>query len=414
MAYNLRTGLMGSGDIDVNVSLSGLTADNILSGVFDSARIPTLSDSKISDLNAAKLTGTLSADRIASGSISDTKLVLGSGSIAKDRVNEGNAWAETEIPTLPKAKIDPDHNTQWAVADLPDSIPTSKLATFVEGDIPNLSAAKITSGVFASSDRIPMLPSSKIDPATTFAKSMINTANAWPVGDIPSLPAGKITTGTFAKSMITTGDGSQWAAADIPNLDAAKITTGTISSARLPATTSTSDYLMIRGFHAAYGSSSHTKSITTTYAALDSQTNGSFTAPASGMVIVTLTFYLICVHDKTVFARLVKGGTTTEFTSAYSLNTSGVTCRPTDNVSVLRHVTADSGDTFDKQVQVTWILTGLTSGSTYAIDAQVKTGNGTATCNYGDYGTVAYPPVLFEVRGLPNAVTSIDTKINGF
>ena len=26
MAYNLRTGLIGSGDIDVNVSLSGLTA----------------------------------------------------------------------------------------------------------------------------------------------------------------------------------------------------------------------------------------------------------------------------------------------------------------------------------------------------------------------------------------------------
>ena len=34
MAYNLRTGLIGSGDIDVNVSLSGLTADNIQSGIF--------------------------------------------------------------------------------------------------------------------------------------------------------------------------------------------------------------------------------------------------------------------------------------------------------------------------------------------------------------------------------------------
>ena len=65
MAYNLRTGLTGSGDIDVNVSLSGLTADNIQSGTFGSARIPTLGNSKISDLDAAKLTGTLSADRIA-------------------------------------------------------------------------------------------------------------------------------------------------------------------------------------------------------------------------------------------------------------------------------------------------------------------------------------------------------------
>ena len=74
MAYNLRTGLIGSGDIDVNVSLSGLTADNITSGTFGSARIPTLGNSKISDLDAAKLTGTLSADRIALSSISDTKL----------------------------------------------------------------------------------------------------------------------------------------------------------------------------------------------------------------------------------------------------------------------------------------------------------------------------------------------------
>ena len=128
MAYNLRTGLIGSGDIDVNVSLSGLTADNIQSGTFGLPRIPTITNSKISDLDAAKLTGTLSADRIAAGSISDTRLALGSGSIAKDRVNESTTWAETEIPTLPKAKIDPNHDTQWDVADLPDSIPTSKLA----------------------------------------------------------------------------------------------------------------------------------------------------------------------------------------------------------------------------------------------------------------------------------------------
>ena len=128
MAYNLRTGLIGSGDIDVNVSLSGLTADNIQSGIFGLPRIPTITNAKITGLDAAKLTGTLSADRIALNSIIDPKLSLGSGSIAKDRVNESEAWAETEIPTLPKAKIDPNHDTQWDVPDLPDSIPTSKLA----------------------------------------------------------------------------------------------------------------------------------------------------------------------------------------------------------------------------------------------------------------------------------------------
>ena len=85
MAYNLRTGLTGSGDIDVNVSLDNLDAANITSGEF--------TDARISDLNAAKLTGTLSADRISNGSL------------PKSKINEGTAWAETEIPTLPKTKI---------------------------------------------------------------------------------------------------------------------------------------------------------------------------------------------------------------------------------------------------------------------------------------------------------------------
>ena len=164
---------------------------------------------------------------------------------------------------------------------------------------------------------------------------------------------------------------------------------------------------MLRGLLAAYGATAHTKTITTTYAALASQTNGSFTAPASGMVVVTLTFYLVCAHDKTVLARLVKGGTTTEFTSAYSLNSSAVTCQETDNVYVVKHTTADSADSFDKQVQVTWLLTGLSSGSTYAVDAHMKTGAGTATAKWGDYGSVNHPPILFEVRSIPNSVANV-------
>ena len=39
MAYNLRTGLTGSGDIDINVSLDNLDAANITSGQFGDARI---------------------------------------------------------------------------------------------------------------------------------------------------------------------------------------------------------------------------------------------------------------------------------------------------------------------------------------------------------------------------------------
>jgi hypothetical protein len=83
---------------------------------------------------------------------------------------------------------------------------------------------------------------------------------------------------------------------------------------------------------------------------------------------------------------------------------------------VVNHTTADSADTFDTQVQVTWLLTGLTSGSTYAIDAQVKTGNGTATSKWGDFGSSGhtYPPILFEVRSIPSSVASIEISEGGF
>ena len=161
MAYNLRTGLIGSGDIDVNVNLTGLSADNIQSGVFGLPRIPTITNSKISDLDAAKLTGTIASDRLS----------------------------------------------------------------LIEADIPNLSAAKITSGVLSSADRIPTLPSSKIDSSTTFAKSMINAAEEWDVDDIPDLSATKITSGVFAS------------ADRIPNLSATKISSGVMSAARIDAAT---------------------------------------------------------------------------------------------------------------------------------------------------------------------------------
>ena len=91
MAYNLRTGLIGSGDIDVNVSLSGLTADNITSGVFGLARIPTLDNSKISALDAAKLTGTIASGRLS--------------------------LIEADIPTLPKTHIETDNT--WQVSEIP-------------------------------------------------------------------------------------------------------------------------------------------------------------------------------------------------------------------------------------------------------------------------------------------------------
>ena len=371
MAYNLRTGLIGSGDIDVNVSLSGLTADNIQSGVFGLPRIPTLGNDKISGLAASKLTGTIASDRL---SLIEADIP----NLSAAKITSGVLSSADRIPTLPSSKIDSSTTfaksminaaEEWAVDDIPD-LPATKITSgvFASADrIPNLSAAKITSGVMSAARIdaattldpaiIPNLSAAKIT-SGTFAKSKISTAERWHIDDIPFLPAGHVTSDQFDAARIPdlsalkiqsdtlnaaripelsaskiTSDTLN--AARIPNLDASKITTGTISSARLPATVS--DCLMLRGLMAAYGASVHSKTITTTYAALASQTNGSFTAPASGMVVVTLTFFLVCAHDKAVLARLVKGGTTTEFTSAYSLNSSGITCQETDNVYVVNH-----------------------------------------------------------------------------
>jgi hypothetical protein len=65
IAYNLRACLIGSGDIDINVSLSNLTTANITSGGFGVDRIPdmsakkitadTLDTSRIPDISAAKI-----------------------------------------------------------------------------------------------------------------------------------------------------------------------------------------------------------------------------------------------------------------------------------------------------------------------------------------------------------------------
>ena len=180
MAYNLRTGLFGSGDVDINVSLDSLTAENITSGTFSVDRIPTLGDSKISSLSSVKLTGEISTNRIpglqaskiASGELDPARIPA----LTADKITSGTLNAD-RIPDLFTTKITGGIFDLTRIPALPANQITS--GTFAASSIPALDATKITTGTFGSADRIPTLPSSKIDATTTFAKSMINSTGEW-------------------------------------------------------------------------------------------------------------------------------------------------------------------------------------------------------------------------------------------
>ena len=403
MAYNLRTGLIGSGDIDINVSLNDLNAANITTGVFSAGVIPTLGDAKISDLDAAKLTGTLNVARIADGSI--TKSKIGENMVP---------WAETEIPVLPKSKVDPTHSTQWHVDDIPN-LDASKITTgtvasarlaLTSSDIPSLDATKITTGSFASADRIPLLPTSKIDSSTTFAKSMINSTGTFAVRDIPSLPTTKLDAATadidmnghdlldvhelkFVHAVNNAVGGNASYKPVFTNCDLSS------STNVMP---STHDIIAYKAVAANYNHPGNT--ISSSYEVVDSGTQMSFVVPSTRLVEIELSFYVTSLNAESIVAQLVEGGTNDEFADEIIDDS---TLTPSTKGTYMAHHGTDDNNEY--QMTAKWVLHFPASevGETHSIDAQVASGSGTFTIKFGRTNVnIGYPPVIFKATALPS------------
>jgi phage minor structural protein len=212
-----------------HVKAGAITSDKltIAAGFITNAMIANaaITDAKISDLSAAKITtGTLAAARIAAGSITSDKLTI------------ANGFIQTAM-----------------IAD----------AAITDAKIANLSAAKITTGTLAAA-RIAAgsITSDKLTIAAGFITSAMIADAAITDAKIANLSAAKITTGTLAAARIAAGSitsdkltiangfiqtamiaDAAISSAKIASLDAAKITTGTLAAARIAAGSITADKL---------------------------------------------------------------------------------------------------------------------------------------------------------------------------
>ena len=165
MAYNLRTGLVGSGDIDINVSMNDITATNITSGTFDAARIPNLSATKITtdELGVARIPN-LSANKITSDELNVARIPnLSANKITSDKLGVAR------IPDLSATKIT---SGELGVARIPNLSATKITSDELDAArIPDLSANKITSDQLNVA-RIPNIPASKVAPGEALTNNI--------------------------------------------------------------------------------------------------------------------------------------------------------------------------------------------------------------------------------------------------
>jgi hypothetical protein len=225
---NLNASKITTGALGVD-RIPSLNASKITSGRFDITRMPTSSgvtkflmwDGAIGATTFSFITfndvPNLPAIKITSGSFAEARIP----NLPASRITSGS-FEEARIPNLPASKITsgsfstdriPDLSANKITSDRLSAarLPTSGTANrflkvgsantnpaysaIAADDVPNLAAAKITSGTFSTS-RIPDLSADKI------------TSGEFSTSRIPNISASKITSGTLSRPVVTTGNGT--------------------------------------------------------------------------------------------------------------------------------------------------------------------------------------------------------------
>ena len=223
------------GNVLGTVQAHGIDAGTITSGTIGLARIPSIDDGRIPDLETLSYGAAFVVAQIPN--LGASKITTGTFGVARhetlDNLN-GTVSAE-QIASLAASKITTGTFTLTRVptmddVHIPDLETLSYSGTFDTAQIPDLPTTKITTGSFGIA-RIPVMDDAHVPDLET-----LSYGATFGTAQIPSLGAYKVTTGTFNVDRVETLDNLKGTvtATKVASLPTSKITSGSFNADRIP------------------------------------------------------------------------------------------------------------------------------------------------------------------------------------